>query len=207
MSVVILLLLGAAEIDDDAIFERPVLAQPFDKEPFRPIRVPKWVQETLGVGYTLSGMDEANRAIARSHGVSISELGFVDPFYAYYESKLLKKRSPHVPLGNLSKDIAQYKKLGIRILGVYPPTLQSEVYEKHPDWRRIAEDTTVVPQVDLAKQPFGGMLCLLGPYGDFFIEVLAEIATMHPEVSAFSFDGLHYAGFQCPGRGGQLLCH
>jgi hypothetical protein len=30
--------------------------------------------------------------------VTISEMGFVDPFYAYYDSRLLKKRSPHVPL-------------------------------------------------------------------------------------------------------------
>jgi len=38
------------------------------------------------------------------------------------------------------------------------------------------------------------MLCLLGPYGDFFIEVLAEILTRFPQVDAFSFDGLHYGG-------------
>ena len=38
------------------------------------------------------------------------------------------------------------------------------------------------------------MLCLLGPYGDFFIDVLAEILTTFPDVDAFSFDGLHYGG-------------
>ena len=38
------------------------------------------------------------------------------------------------------------------------------------------------------------MLCLLGPYGDFFIDVLAEIVTKFPDVDAFSFDGLHYGG-------------
>ena len=38
------------------------------------------------------------------------------------------------------------------------------------------------------------MLCLLGPYGDFFIDVLAEIVTQFPDVDAFSFDGLHYGG-------------
>ena len=188
------LALAAGAPDDDAIFGPPVLAQPFDKEPFRPIKPPRWVEETLGVGYTLSGMNEVARTRAKAHGVSISELGFVDPFYAYYDSKLLRKRSPHVPLENLKKEIAQYKKLGLRVLAVYPPTLQSEVYEQHPDWRRVAEDATTVPSVDLVKQPFGGMLCLLGPYGDFFIEVMAEIATMHPEVSAFSYDGLHYGG-------------
>ena len=97
-----LLILGLATFtgfDDDAVFEAPVAAQPFDKAPFRPVKIPQWVRGTLGVGYTLSGMDEAARKRAVSHGVSISEMGFVDPFYAYYDSKLLKRRSPHVRPG------------------------------------------------------------------------------------------------------------
>jgi hypothetical protein len=152
------------------------------------------VQDTVGCGYTLSVMDGKARAKAAEHGVTISEMGFVDPFYAYYDSKLLKKRSPHVPLDRLEKDTAEYKKLGVRILAVYPPCLQSEAYEDHPDWRRIATNTTEIPQTDMKKFPHGGMLCLLGPYGDFFIDVLAEILTTHPDVDAFSFDGLHYGG-------------
>jgi hypothetical protein len=119
-------------------------------------------------------------------------MGFVDPFYAYYDSQLLNRRSPHVPVERLERDIAEYKRLGVRILGVYPPSLQGEVYERHPEWRRIATNTTEIPQIDLQKFPHGGMLCLLGPYGDFFIEVLAEILTRFPDVGAFSFDGLHY---------------
>ena len=114
------------------------------------------------------------------------EVGFVDPLYAYYDSKLLKRRSPHIPLDRVEKEIAEYQKLGVRILGVYPPTLQGEVYELHPEWRRVPTDTDEIPSVDLKKNPVGGMLCPLGPYGDFFIDVLAEIVTKFPAVSAFS---------------------
>jgi len=176
------------------IWGETILSQPFDKQPFREIKIPDWVQGTVGCGYTLSGMDEKQRTRAAAAGIAISEMGFVDPFYAYYDSKLLSKRSPHVPLDRLEKDIAQYKKLGVRILGVYPPCLQGEAYEKHPDWRRIATNTTEIPTIDMQKFPHGGMLCLLGPYGDFFIDVLAEITTKFPDVDAFSFDGLHYGG-------------
>lgn len=186
--------IGRPRPSDDPVFAAPVMAQPFDAEPFRPVRIPAWVEETIGCGYTLSGMDTAARTEAARHGVTISELGFVDPFYAYYDSRLLERRSPHVPLDRLPKDIAEYKRLGIRILAVYPPCLQGEVYAKHPDWRRIATDTTEVPSIDLKQFPHGGMLCLLGPYGDFFIEVLAEILTTFPDVDAFSFDGLHHGG-------------
>lgn len=180
--------------DNASIWGRVVGAQPFDRTPFREILIPEWVQQTTGVGYTLSVMTSEQRARAAAAGVTISELGFVDPFFAYYDSKLLKRHSPHVPPDRTAKAIAEYQRLGVRILGVYPPTLQAEAYETHPDWRRIDRDTREVPLVDLKKQPFGGMLCLLGPYGDFFIEVLAEIVTQFPAVDAFSFDGLHYGG-------------
>lgn len=185
---------ACAADDKPDIWGRTILPQPHDKEPFREINVPAWVQETIGVGYTLSGMNFADRKAAVELGATISEVGFVDPFYPYYDSKLLSRRSPHVPLERIEKDLAEYAKLGVRVLGVYPPTLQGEVYELHPDWRRVANHTDEIPQVDLKKYPHGGMLCLLGPYGDFFIDVLAEIVTKFPAVSAFSFDGLHHAG-------------
>ena len=186
---------GAREKPSD-IWGRAILAQPHDdaKMPFREVKVPAWVRDTTGVGYTLSGMSSADRAAAAKLGVTISEMGFVDPFYAYYDSKLLKRRSPHVPLERIEKDVAEYQKLGVRILGVYPPTLQGEVWELHPDWRRVATDTDRIPEIDLKKHPHGGMLCPLGPYGDFFVSVLEEIVTKFPAVSAFSFDGLHHAG-------------
>jgi hypothetical protein len=93
----------------EGIWGEPLPPQPFDKVPFRPIRVPAWVQETVGCGFTLSVMDSAGRAAAAAHGVTISEMGLVDPFFAYYDSRLLKRRSPHVPPGRLALDIAEYK--------------------------------------------------------------------------------------------------
>ncbi|WP_205678872.1 alpha-amylase family protein [Aquisphaera insulae] len=194
LTVVRPLVPAPAQVVNPAIWGEVIMPQPFDSRPFREVRVPAWLEDVTGCGYTLSGMDSKGREKAASLGVGISEIGFVDPFYAYYDSKLLKRRSPHVPPDRLGRDIAEYKRLGVRILGVYPPCLQGEVYELHPEWRRIAEKDGPIPQVDLGKYPHGGMLCLLGPYGDFFIDVLAEILATFPDVDAFSFDGLHYAG-------------
>ena len=179
--------------DPDALWADPILEQPFDKSTFHAVRIPDWVQDTVGVGYTLSVQNAEQRQRAVEAGVTISEMGFVDPFFVYYNSRLLKNRNPNVPRDLVDKEIAAYRKLGVRILAVYPPTLQSEVYAAHPDWRRIATNTTEIPQVDLKVHPYGGMLCLLGPYGDFFIDVLAEIVEQF-QVDAFSFDGLHYGG-------------
>lgn len=186
--------LATAQDKKPDIWGREILPQPFDKGPFREVKIPAWVEGLTGVGYTLSVMSGTDRTAAAKLGVTLSEMGFVDPFYAYYDSKLLKRRNPHVKPEKLEQDIAEYQKLGVRILGVYPPTLQGEVWELHPDWRRVATDTDVIPEIDLKKFPHGGMLCPLGPYGDFFIDVLAEIVTKFPAVSAFSFDGLHHGG-------------
>ncbi len=174
-------------------FARVILPQPLEKQPFREVAIPAWVRETCGVGYTLSVLSKEDREQAVAAGVTISEMGFVDPFYAYYDSQYLKKRNPHVAQDHLEKELAEYRRLGLKVLAVYPPTLQSEAYELHPDWRRIATNTTEIPQVDLKVHPHGGMLCPLGPYGNFFIDVLKEITTKF-QVDAFSFDGLHYGG-------------
>ena len=190
--ILVFSLVAPAQQKRTDIWDKQIMKQPFDKESFCQVKIPEWLQDTVGCGYTLSGMDFANRKKAAEAGVTISEMIFVDPFYAYYYSDLLAKRSPHVPPDKLERDIAEYKQLGVRILGVYPPCLQGEVYEKHPEWRRIATNTTDIPQIDMVKYPHGGMLCLLGPYGDFFIDVLVEIVTKFPDVDAFSFDGLHY---------------
>ncbi|MBI2804396.1 MAG: hypothetical protein HYX68_05355 [Planctomycetes bacterium] len=78
-----------------------IMKQPFDKTPFRQVRIADCLNDVVGCGYTLSVLDSKARARAAKHGVKISEIGFVDPFFAYYDSKLLKKRNPHVPLGRL----------------------------------------------------------------------------------------------------------
>ena len=38
------------------------MAQPFDTEPFRQIKIPAWVEDTIGCGYTLSVHGQPPRA-------------------------------------------------------------------------------------------------------------------------------------------------
>src|SRR5437879_124751 len=65
------------------IWDQRIAPQPFETRPFHAIRIPEWVRATTGCGYTLSVLDHDGRATAVEHGVTISEVGFVDPLYAY----------------------------------------------------------------------------------------------------------------------------
>jgi hypothetical protein len=56
------------------IWGETIMPQPFDKKPFRQINIPAWVEGTLGCGYTLSAMDEKQRARAAAAGITISEM-------------------------------------------------------------------------------------------------------------------------------------
>ena len=176
------------------IWGKPIMKQPFDKEPLREINIPEWVRDLSTVTYCFSVMGDPLRERAAVAGAQISELNFVDPFNAFYGSKYLKKRDPNVPLDRVDREIAAYNKYGVKILGVVPPGLIGEVFYSHPEWRRIGTNTTEIPTADPVKDPYGGPLCETGPYGDYLIDILAEIVTKYPDVAAFSFDGLHNYG-------------
>src|SRR5262249_25236707 len=62
-----------------SVWEEPVMPQPFERDAFRPVRIPDWVQSTVGVGYTLSVQTSVQRQRSVEAGVTISEVGFVDP--------------------------------------------------------------------------------------------------------------------------------
>lgn len=188
-----MILMPHCHAEAPGIWGKGILLQPFEKQPFHEIAIPKWLEETTLVTYCLSGMDAAGRDRAKAHGAQISELGFADPWFVYFDSQILKKRSPHVPADRVETEIAEYRKRGIRILGVVPPGLQSEIYAEHPDWRQISTNTTDIPAYDPEKNPLGGGICLLGPWGDRLIDLLCEIQSKYP-VDAWSFDGLHHGG-------------
>lgn len=178
-----------------SIWSDVIASQAYDRQPFHEIAVPDWLQEFTGLTYCFSVMGVPERDKATLAGSRMSEMGFVNPFAVNYPSAFLSRHDANLPLDYIDKEIADYKKRHTRILAVVPPGLQGEIYEKHPEWRRIVTNTTVIPNVDLKANPVGGGLCLLGSWGDRLIDILAELLTRYPDVDAFSFDGLHDSGY------------
>jgi hypothetical protein len=177
------------------VWGKAIAAETFDTQPFHAVALPDWLEEMTRLTYCFSVMSAPMRDRATQAGSQMSEMGFVSPLSVNYPSAFLKKRDPNLPLDYIEKEIADYKRRHVRILAVVPPGLQGEIYAAHPDWRRIYTDTHTIPQVDTNTDPVGGPLCLLGPWGDRLIDILAEILTRYPDVDAFSFDGLHHSGY------------
>src|SRR5579871_1705676 len=184
----------AAQAAAPSIWGKAIQKEPFDTAPFHEIQIPDWLEEMTRLTYCFSVSDGITRDRATLAGSQMSEMGFDNPFYVNYPSALLKKRDPNLPSDYIEKEIADYKRRHVRILAVVPPGLQGEIYAQHPDWRRIPTNTTVIPAVDTKSDPIGGPLCLLGPWGDALIDLLAEALTKYPDIDAFSFDGLHHSG-------------
>ena len=164
-----------AQPDDSGIWGEAIMAQPFDTVPFRAVKIPEWVKETTGCGYTLSVLDSSGRARAAVHGSHDQRDGLRRSVLC-----LLRQQAPQTtkprglarPAGTRHRRVQAAGRAGSWALNRRAG--RERVYENHPDWRRIPTRTTEIPQIDLKAYPHGGMLCLLGPYGDFFIEVLAE---------------------------------
>ena len=116
---------------------------------------------------------------------------------------------PYFPLrrdgGGLPKDDAARlhaladacKQANIRLVLGLPPFPPVALVQKHPDWR-VQPDQKPVTAVPAENNLGTRVGCNLGPWGDYLIEICAEL-TEDYQLDGFSFDGnYHPALCQCP---------
>ncbi len=177
------------------IWGRTILPQPFDAQPFREIKIPAWVQDTIGCGYTLSAMDRAARERAARPRRHDQRDGLRRPVLRLLRQQAAGAAQPaRAAWSDCPRTSPSTSGWACASWESIPLACKAKSTRSIPTGGGSTTNTTDIPAIDLEKFPHGGMLCLLGPYGDFFIDVLAEIVTTFPDVDAFSFDGLHYGG-------------
>src|SRR5262249_45651865 len=174
------------------IWGETIAASPFDEKPFREVLVQDWVQDITRYAY----MGSQDIADAVASGVEMCEMAVGSPQFVYWDSKFLA-RDTNLPPNFLAEKLGQFKSRGLRVIAAIPPCLQTQAYRKHPDWRQVPQPDGSVPEVDLGKQPEGGNLCQLGPWGDFLIDVLCECLSKFPDLDGFGFDGIHHGARRC----------
>lgn len=185
-SVAMMTALGQSTSAASRAFEKPLeLKEPFDKAPLSPVKVPAWLEDVTT--QIFGSIDEAVECKAQ-----MAELGIAGCDYVYYPSKLLPM-SPDRDSNWLKKQCDAFAKANVRLTAAIPPRLQAAMYAKHADWRSKSRRDQVPKEIG-PDNKYGGELCLMGPWGDHLIDVLAEAMTMYPQIVGYSFDGIHDSG-------------
>lgn len=166
------------------IWGREAMAQAFDEKPFREVRVPSWLYDTVNYCYGI----QANYDEAKKRGAQMGEIAFGGTDYFLYESKFVPL-IPTLKPDDKAKEVAEFRKRGFRVIGAFPPCLQKRIYDRHPEFRGIRTNTTKVPNESHRGE--GGWLCQVGPWGDMMIEIMLEILDKY-DVDGFGFDGIHH---------------
>ncbi len=185
MMVALLMSGSKADAQQGGIWGEATPMSLFDEKPFHEVKIPDWLWDVHSYAY-IAESEEAAKV-----GVQMTELGFVGPSFALYPSKLLPME-PGMPPTQQKEKVARIDKAGLRIIATAPPCLNGTMFAAHPDWRSVDAPGGPIPEVDLQTHPEGGWMCQMGPWGDYLIEILAEILTQFPEVDGFGFDGIHH---------------
>jgi hypothetical protein len=163
------------------------------KEPeFEPIKIPDWVHGVTRMAFlTPSQIPEAAKA-----GVQVVHTNEAWPYFP------LRKDG-----GGLTEDATKRMlKLaddchsrGMKLVLGLPPFPPVELIKKYPDWRIHPDDTGAIVKVEPREDNLGTRNCCNnGPWGDYLIEVCAELVEDFG-VDGYSFDGnYHPAICFCP---------
>jgi hypothetical protein len=152
---------------------------------FEPVRSPGWVAGVTRMAFMAPGpLDAAAKA-----GVQVIHTNIVWPYYP------LRRDG-----GGLSKPDAERlrsftldcHRRGMKLILGLPPFPPVELVKAHPDWRVHPDDTGGVLKVAPDEKNLGTRLgCNLGPWGDYLIEVCAELVQDYG-LDGFSFDGNYH---------------
>lgn len=162
------------------------------EEPFRPIKPPDWVGSVTRMAFL--GPDQVDRAA--DAGTQVVQTNLIWPYYP------LRRDG-----GGLSvEDRQRLKKLvdachtrGMKLVLGLPPFPPASLIRDHPDWRIHPKPTGAILKVEPREDDLGTRNpCNLGPWGDYFIELCAELVQDY-QLDGYSFDGnYHPALCYCP---------
>jgi hypothetical protein len=150
-----------------------------------PLPVPPWVYGVTRMGFLSPG--EVGKAATM--GVQVVHTNLVWPYFP------LRRDG-----GGLSPEddrklralVADCRRGGMRLVLGLPPFPPVALVEKHPDWRVHPDDSDAARKVVPKENNLGTRLgCNLGPWGDYFIELCAELVADY-ELDGYSFDGNYH---------------
>jgi hypothetical protein len=158
------------------------LKQPVDVEP---VKIPPWVHDVTRMAFITAGeLDAASRA-----GVQVAHANVVWPYFP------LRRDG-----GGLAQDDAKRLReftdachaRGIKLVLGLPPFPSVDLVKAHPDWRVHPDESGSVLKLAPDDNNLGTRIgCNVGPWGDYLIELLAELVDDF-KLDGYSFDGNYH---------------
>ncbi len=161
-------------------------------ESFIPVRIPDWVFGVTRMAFLSPG--EVGKA-ARA-GVQVVHTNLVWPYYPLHRDGGGLSREDSRRLHDL---VGECHRLGMKLVLGLPPFPPVSLVKAHPDWRVHPDATGAAAKVVPREDNLGTRLgCNLGPWGDYLIDVCAELVADYG-LDGYSFDGnYHPALCHCP---------
>jgi hypothetical protein len=160
-------------------------------EPFEPIAIPAWVHDVTRMAFCTPGEVEK----AADAGVQVVHFNAVWPYYP------LRRDGGRLPVEEdqrLREIVQDCHARGMRAVLGLPPFMPVELAKAHPDWR-VHPDPAGGGNHPPNESNLGTRLgCNAGPWGDYFIEQLADLAEDY-DLDGYSFDGNYHPPIcHCP---------
>ncbi len=175
---------GTALLGVSPAFE-PQATKSRKPEDFQPIQIPEWVYNVTRMAFLTPG--EVEKAAAM--GVQVVHGNAVWPYFP------LRRDG-----GGLAKDEAKLLRgfveschqRGMKLVLGLPPFPSAELVRKHPEWRIHPDDTGSILKVQPDEKKLGTRIgCNLGPWGEYLIEICAELLEDY-HLDGYSFDGNYH---------------
>jgi hypothetical protein len=153
--------------------------------PFEPVAIPEWVRGVTRMAFLTPG--EVPRA-ARA-GVQVVHTNLVWPYFPLRRDGGGLARDQADALRDLVKAC---RKGGMRLVLGLPPFPPVGLVKAHPDWRIDPDGSGAAHKREPKEDDLGTRLgCNLGPWGDYLIDVCAELLKDFG-LDGYSFDGNYH---------------
>lgn len=163
-----------------------------DKIVFEPARLPDWIHSITTMAFGGWGDIE----LLSQSGVQVLHTNLVWPYYPLKKDGGGLKPESAADLDRLVKSVHQQ---GAKLSLGLPPFPPVELVREHPEWRVHPDPSGAVLKIEPKEDDLGTRIgCNLGPWGDYLIEVCAELGRDYG-IDGYSFDGnYHPAICYCP---------
>jgi hypothetical protein len=158
----------------------------------QPVQPPPWVADVTRRAFVTPGqVEQAARA-----GVQVAHANVVWPYFP------LRRDGGGLTAGDdrrLRQFVADCHAQGMKVVLGLPPFPPVALVRRHPEWRVHPDGTGAIQKVAPREDDLGTRVgCNLGPWGDYLIEVCAELLRDY-RLDGYSFDGNYHPAFcYCP---------